>query len=344
MRLRHAVLPCAIAAAALLSVAAPARASEIVSRTTSQVSLKVDAKNRALVTYRAGGTVHHTLWWGAINAKWPDPAHPQSQYSFQRDYSGGHGSFGDGYWKRMVNVCGPYTGPSLPLVVKACTMPNGDHWVLQNWRRLMPNGGWACCQKTGQGQYELRISHFSGPAPDLWLKWTYSKNFTWGGGNRLDMFYGRYSYKGHGMYGFSSTSYGAPTDSYGILIWVDTYNSGWGAGWHRVNSFLTHKTSDGAFCDQLWPNRFGRTNSPGTGEMYRAYADGTNPLPVVSWQGPPPGNYPVSADQTRAGLGTYAMPPLVRGVFDATLADQLTQEQLIVAQGDDMSKSSCHVY
>jgi hypothetical protein len=286
---------------------------------TSHWGLKVDAHGRALVTYRVAGGVRHTLWWGAMNAKFPDRAHPKSQYTFKRDYSGGSGSFGAGYWRRMINVCGPYTGPALPMVVKACTMPAGDHWVLQNWRRLMPNGGWPCCNGVpNQGKRELRISHFSGAAPELWLKWTYSKRFTYSTGRHLEMLYGRYSYRGHGMYGFSSTSTGMPTDSYGILIWVETYNSPWGKGWRRINSFLSHQNSDGAFCDQLWQNRFGRIRSPGTGQGYRAFAD----------------------VQTRAGIGDYMIPKL-RGTFDMSLATALTNEQRIVAQGDNMAKSSC---
>ncbi len=44
---------------------------------------------------------------------------------------------------------------------------------------------------------------------------------------------------------------------------MDTLNSSWGRGWRRINSFLTHNVSDGSFCDQLWPNRFGRHDSPG---------------------------------------------------------------------------------
>jgi hypothetical protein len=342
MRLRNAFTLLLAALAVCLSTAAPARASEIVGLSTSHWSLKVDSHNRALVSYRAAGRTRHTLWWGAINAKFPDPLHPQSQYSFKRDYSGGSGSFGAGYWRRMRNVCGPYTGPPLPLVVRACTMPGGDHWVLQNWRRRMPNGGWPCCPAGGhQGDRELRISHFSGQLPELWLKWTYSKRFTYFNGKHLEMLYGRYSYKGRGMYGFSSTSSGAPTDSFGILIWVDTYNSSWGKGWRRVNSFLTHRHSDGAFCDQLWQNRFGRYHSPGLGSRYRAFADGTNPLPVVRWQGPPPGGYPVSEVQTRAGIGDYTLIDWLRHPFDLGLATALTNEQLIVSQGDDMTRSSC---
>jgi hypothetical protein len=44
--------------------------------------------------------------------------------------------------------------------------------------------------------------------------------------------------------------------------------------------------------------------------------------------------------QTRAGIGDYMLPKL-RGTFDRRLATALTNEQRIVAQGDNMAKSSC---
>jgi hypothetical protein len=333
MTRRTVTLALLLALAAPLFGAPSANASFIVTRDASRVSLIVDAHNVARVSFTARGRHWNSLWWGAMNARYPDPAHPNSQKKFHIDYSGGSGSFGVGYWKHMRNVCGRYTGPPLSMVLKACTMPNGDHWVLQQWRRLMPNGGYGTCPR-GTCAVELRISHFKGALPDLWLKWNYSSRYTWGSGHRLDELYGRISYLGKGMYGFSATPAGAPTDSYGMLIWVDTYNSAWGRGWRRVNSFLPHGLSDGAFCDQLWPSRFGRVNSPGNGQRYRAFADGTNPLPVVKWEGPPPGNYPISADQTRAGLGNYTIVDWLRRPYRSQLAQALDQEQTIVSQGD----------
>ncbi len=172
-----ALLACALGAA----VPATASASKLVTRDATSVSLKVDRFGRALVTYKTGGVWHHTLMWGAINAKYPDRAHPKSQVKFRTDYSGGSGVFHREYWKTMVNVCGPYTGPALHSVVKACTMPDGSHWVLQSWRRLMPNSGFACCRSWEQGRVELHLSHFKGPIAQLWLKWTWTRRLTWQG-------------------------------------------------------------------------------------------------------------------------------------------------------------------
>jgi hypothetical protein len=329
MRLRAAlILACLGALAAGLP--ATARASQIVTRDATAVSLKVDRYGRALVTYRTGGVLHHTLFWGGINARFPDPAHPKSQIRFRTDYSGGGGVFHRPYWKTMVNVCGRYTGPALRLVVKACTMPDGSSWVLQNWRRLMPNGGEPCCRSWEQGRLELHISHFKGPIARLWLKWYYTPRMTFNG-HHLDELFGRISYLGHGAYGFSSDRIGNPTDSFGELVYVDTYNSAWGRGWKRVNSFLAHKHADGGFCDQLWPSRFGRRNSPGTGTRYRAFADGPGVTPVVYWEGPPPGNYGLSENHTRNGLGLFSILGNVRMPFDPAVSADLAAEQRALA-------------
>ena len=332
MRLRSALL---LALTATLAAPTAASASQLVVRDARSISLKVDNKNRALVGYYANGSWKHTLWWGAVNAKYPDPLHPKSQVRFQYDYSGGSGSFGSGYWKGMQNVCGPYTGPAISFgFVKACTMPDGSHWVLQNWKRLMPNAGWACCKTWEQGRVELHVSHFSGLPARLWLKWHWTTNTTWQG-KHLDQLYGRLTYRGKGAYGFSADRYGNPTDSYGELIYVDTYNSGWGSGWRRINSFLTHKLSDGAFCDQLWPNRFGRTNSPGFGQKYRAVSDGPGVTPIVQWSGPPPGNYTRSEGLTRDQLGIFSITGWLRQPFDPVSQAWSADEQRALFSDSD---------
>jgi hypothetical protein len=323
---RLAILPLLVALLAPGLIApATAGASALVVRNAKQITLKVDRYNRALVSYTANGSVHHTLWWGALNAKAPDAAHPQSQVAFHFDYSGGSGSFGNGYWRTVKNVCTPWTGSGLTWVVAACTMPDGSHWALQRWRRLMPNGGWPCCKTAGQGAYELHISHWKGVLPVFWLKWGWTSG-------RLDELYGRVTYKGVGTYGFSSNSFGAPTDSYGRLVYVDGFNPPkWGSGWRRENSFLVHRPSDGGFCDALWPNRYGRINASGYAEKYRATVDGPGVMPMMYWQGPPPGNYPPSDDQTRDGLGIFTLTGSARMPYDAILDGELNVEMRTLA-------------
>ena len=107
---RFTVLLLVVAAAALAAPAA-AGASTLIVRNATHITLKVNAKNRAVVSYRAKGIVRHVLVWGAINAKPPDPAHPDSQVKFHVDYSGGTASpWGDGYWRRVKNACTPLEG------------------------------------------------------------------------------------------------------------------------------------------------------------------------------------------------------------------------------------------
>ena len=111
---------------------------------------------------------------------------------------------------------------------------------------------------------------------------------------------------------------------------VDTYNSAWGKGWRRINSFLSHRVADGSFCDQLWPNRFGRTNSPGFGTKYRAIADGPGVTPVLRWLGPPPGkdNYSFSAGtSTRDQIGTFSITGWIREPYDLAAANVYRSEQ-----------------
>ena len=167
-------------------------------------------------------------------------------------------------------------------------MPDGSHWALQSWKRLMPNGGYKCCQTPQQGKRELHISHWKGPLAQLWLKWNWTRATSQY--PHLDKLFGRATYKGVGTYGFSNTRTGAPTDSFGRVVFVDTYNPPkWGKGWRRENSFLVHRPSDGGFCDTLWPNRYGRHHASGYGQKYRATMDGPGVTPIVRWKGPPPG-------------------------------------------------------
>src|SRR2546430_4327389 len=48
-------------------------------------------------------------------------------------------------------------------------------------------------------------------------------------------------------YGFQSTETGQPPDTYGRNVYVDTFDSAYGTGWKRENSFLTHRPK-GSFC------------------------------------------------------------------------------------------------
>src|SRR5215471_4991705 len=59
-----------------LSAAAPARATEIVTRNAKDVRLATDNHGRAMVTYEQGGRMWHVFYSGAINAKTPNRVVP----------------------------------------------------------------------------------------------------------------------------------------------------------------------------------------------------------------------------------------------------------------------------
>jgi hypothetical protein len=323
------------------ALAAPAQASRLLDRRTHYQSLKVDSRGVALVTYYAHGRTIHALVWGAINAVPPDPSHPQSQVKFHVNYAGGRGSFlGAGYWREVAhhNVCGPYTGPRLYRVVKACTAPDGSFWALQRWQRALPDNGWNPGTRN-QSAWELRISHWSGALPKLWFKadWIYAG----ARGGPFDQVYGTFTYQGNPVYGFGSTSSGAPTDSFGRLVYLDTLHPPWKrgyrqlGGWWRVNSFLTHRPH-GDFCPGVYGHIAGvKTRSrPGRGTEYRITANGPGVTPVVVWRDYGPGYYV-------PGLSNMFPTRDARGPYRATL-DRRLNSDLRTIDPTPQHRNSCY--
>ena len=157
--------------AAVVAAPAPASASQTIARNATHVRLAVNKNRVALLTYRSEGRLHHTLAWGAINAR--TPRRGLRQVSFRLDYSGGWGSRRKDLWRGFRNACGPYQGPALNYVVAACTAPDGSHWVVQKWRRLLPPFGMR--PTFAQRAVELQLSHFSGDLPEFVVKvdWVY---------------------------------------------------------------------------------------------------------------------------------------------------------------------------
>ncbi len=133
--------------------------------------------------------------------------------------------------------------------------------------------------------WELRLSHWTGELPVL----TISTDWAW---HQWDHLYGTFTYAGHPVYGFKSTSSGNPLDSFGRNIYVDTYDSAYGTGWHRENSFLTH-TNTGVFCYSFNPHG---SNPAGRGTRYRATVEGPGVTPDVMWEGNAPGAYDQTLD------------------------------------------------
>jgi hypothetical protein len=229
-----------LVAFAVLASPTPVSASEhLGDRDVSFLSLKVNARGEALVSYRrADGQRRDVLIWGALNARAPDPDRPQ--VSFRYDYSGGWKSHGTAQYARSFrNTCQAYDGPPLVLLVAACTAPDGSYWALQSWRRLSPMRGFAPFRPE-QDALELHVSHWSGPLPALEV----SPNWTYGGS--LQGLFGRLTYRGEAVYGFRTPS-ATRSDSYARFVYIDTFNSVYGPGWKRDTGIVTHQPN-GAFC------------------------------------------------------------------------------------------------
>ena len=220
----------------------PAAASQLIDRNASDIHLAVNNKQEALITYRVHGVLKHVLAWGAINAIAPTPG--RTQVAFKLDYAGGWGKYHTDYWKTFAERLQAVHRPGARL--------EGDR--LHRARRLLlgPAGLAARPSRPGktpdaaQSAWELRLSHWTGALPVLSIQvnWAY-KHF--------DHLFGTLTYDGTGVYGFRSTSGGAPLDTFGRNIYLDTFNSAYGPGWKRENSFLAHK-ANGAFCYGFYPH------------------------------------------------------------------------------------------
>jgi hypothetical protein len=303
------------------AVAQAASASQMISTSSAAgIGLSVNGKGEALLTYSTGGKVVHVLAWGAVNAL--PPARGGKQVAFELDYSGGFdkyynrdmsvqrlrakynaikntpgylvspvvrrlqqaSQFASNYWKTGFHgSCGRYDGPPVTWLVTACKAPDGSYWAVQSWQRMLPNYG---VQATAaQSAWEVHLAHWTGPLPVLAL----DSDWAW---HRWDHLYGTFTYDGAPVYGFSSTSSGVPLDSFGRNLYLDTYDSAYGKGWLRENSFLTH-TNTGVFCYSFNPHG---AHPAGNGTKYRATIIGPGVTPDVTWQGLPPGPYNPAAD------------------------------------------------
>lgn len=274
-------LPYLLAVVLAAALVSSANASQLVDRNARNVKLEVNAKGEALLSYSAHGKVKHVLAWGALNAIAPTRSRPQVQLKL--DYAGGWGKYRTSYWKTFKNACSAYDGPALAWYVTGCTAPDGSYWALQAWQRMLPNYG--LTPSATQAVWELRLSHWTGELPALQI----STDWSW---HQWDHLYGTFSYGGSPVYGFKATSGGNPLDTFGRNVYVDTYDSAYGKGWKRENSFLTH-TGTGVFCYSVNPHG---SHPAGNGSKYRATVEGPGVTPDVMWEGLAPGPYDKAAD------------------------------------------------
>jgi hypothetical protein len=270
-------------AALALTGAGAASAAQLVDRNAAAVTLATNAKGEALLTYENAGRVKHVLVWGAINAA--PPRRGTRQVRFHLDYAGGYGKYRTAYWRRFAGTCGAYDGPALPDVVAACKAPDGSYWAVQSWPRALPSLGFAPWTPELRARW-LEVSHWSGPVA------TFETGTSWVYGGRFQNVFGRVTYRGEPVYGFGTTRVGAPTDGFGRLVYLDTYNSSYGPGWRRENAFVPHNPT-GVFCYGFYsfdPTRGGYSHppgssarrGPGTGERYRLTLSGPGVTPNVA--------------------------------------------------------------
>ena len=141
------------------------------------------------------------------------------------------GQYHTQYWKTFAGVCGKYDGPTLPDVVAACKAADGSYWTAQSWGRPLPNLGFTPWTPELRAKW-LEVSHWSGDIAKLatGTDWVYS--------GRFQQIFGRLMYHDQPVYGYGTTRFGAPTDGFGTLIYLDTFNSAYGPGWKRENSFV----------------------------------------------------------------------------------------------------------
>ena len=268
-----------IAILAACAGSAPVWASQTLSDTNiGNVSLEVNAKGEALISYtRSNGQPRHVLLWGAVNALPPSQGTPQVRFS--ADYSGGWRKYRDaGYWKTFKNACRPYDGPQLAFPVAACKAPDGSYWAVQAWQRRLPHRGFPPSLDS-QSAWSFDVSHWTGAPADVELydDWPFS--------HETEGIFGRLTYDGAPVYGFGTTSGGAPTDHYGRSLYIDTLDSAYGPGWKRETS-IVFRNPTGSFCYSFWPTNDvslpGMPTRPaGTGSRYRVSVIGPGVTPDV---------------------------------------------------------------
>jgi hypothetical protein len=279
-------------------VAPSAHASDLIGVGATAPRLEVHG-GVALASFGEGGVERHVLVWGAIDARTPMDDQPQVRFS--HDYSGGLKLAHRALWKTFVDECRAYDGPPLAYLVAACKAPDGSYWVLQSWQRNLPHRGVAPATAV-QAASDLRISHWRGSLPDVQL---YAD---WAFGGRAHDIFGRLTYDGAPVHGFHTTAAGAPTDSFGRSLYIDTYDSAYGPGWRRETSIVFRKPG-GDFCYSFWPTHDvslpGRPARPaGNGTRYRISVVGPGVMPDVVAEVADPGPYDAAIERQRDALYT----------------------------------------
>ncbi|HET8527904.1 MAG TPA: hypothetical protein VFL60_03265 [Gaiellaceae bacterium] len=267
-----------IALAAALALASAAAASDRVALNASHLRLAVSADGkRAMLAYRQGGKTRHALVWGAINALPPSESVPQVR--FKIDWTGGWKTYGHTIWQHFGNACRPYDGPALADALAACKAPDGSYWAVQRWQPNLPHRGYPV-YRAGQRDWEIDVSHWSGPLASLEL------HADWAFNGQAHNLFGRLTYAGTPVHGFHTVKgTGAPQDRYGRSLYIDTLDSAYGPGWRRETS-IVFRNPTGVFCYSFWPTNDislpGHPRRPeGHGKAYRIEVLGPGVTPNI---------------------------------------------------------------
>ena len=272
----------------------------------SGVSLAVNDKGEALITYtRVGGQVRHVLAWGAVNALAPSQEVPQVRFRF--DYTGGLLEYHNpGYWQGFQDACRPYDGPPLVDLVAACDAPDGSYWAVQSWQRNLPMRGFAPWT-TAQEAVSFDVSHWTGPIAVLAV----TQNWTYGG--EWQGLAGQLTYDGSPVFGYRTASAGSRGDGYARNVYIDTFNSAYGTGWRHDTAIALH-VGDGAFCYSFvpqvpppgYPDEAPR--GPGNGQLERVTVLGPGVTPDVQWVGPGLGPYDATQEASYQARAEQLIP------------------------------------
>jgi len=146
----------AVGACALL-LAGSAQPSRPVAGDAHVVSLVVNARGEALLTYRGDRVVRHVLAWGTNDLR--------------LDYSGGWSRYHRQYWRTFAGTCARYRGPRLAAAIASCTAPDGSYWAVQ-----------------GVPGRSFEISHWTGALARV------QTGMAWAYDGRFQVLYGRVTY------------------------------------------------------------------------------------------------------------------------------------------------------
>jgi hypothetical protein len=297
---------------ALLAIPA-ATASDRVALNATHVQIAVSKDGgRAMLTYAQGGKTRHVLVWGAVNAQPPSETMPQVR--FKIDWTGGWSTYGHTIWQRFGNACRPYDGPALANMLAACTAPDGSFWAVQRWQPNLPHRGYPI-YKPGQTDWEVDVSHWTGPLADLEV------HADWAFNGQAHNLFGRLAYEGAPVHGFHTVKgTGAPQDRYGRSLYIDTLDAAYGPGWKRETS-IVFRNPTGVFCYSFWPTTDvslpGRPPRPaGHGKAYRIEVVGPGVTPNLAATVDDPGPWDPN-DQAKV-----------------TFENRMKQLQLELSQGD----------